>query len=336
MIWVGGDLIAGAIRHSRELALMVAEAEGSLRLRLSGRPRRQEGAKLRILAYSSSYLPDHRGGSEVTLHRLLQALRSRRPRDDGHDRHRFQFHRHRRHRGPGRARSQRGARTVRVVRRRARTAEVAPARGVPRRARTRVRYAYYVQIGNSSTATLAGEPDLTLFSSQFVRDQYPQAAPALVVHPVVPEPEYVTTPGECATLINLAEIKGGAVFFELARQLPDRQFLGVRGWGPQVTAPPLPNTTLIGTQPDVRDVYSRTCVLLMPSGYESYGRVAARGGDFRHPDDRTSSGRHRRSHGRRRTVGRSRRPRGLGPPPARARRSRRVRRAVTPRPASLR
>jgi glycosyltransferase involved in cell wall biosynthesis len=134
--------------------------------------------------------------------------------------------------------------------------------------------AYLVQIGNSPIATLAGSPDLTVFSSRFVQEQYPGSEPSLVVHPLVPETEYLTTPGDRITLINLAEIKGGRLFFELADRQPEREFLGVAGWGKQVGGPVRPNVSFMRPASDVRSVYARTRVLLMPSSYESYGRVA--------------------------------------------------------------
>src|SRR5450755_2346882 len=75
-----GGLITRARRHSRELVLAGAFVEGSLRLRLGGSRQRRDPERLRVLAYTTTYLPERRGGSEVTLHRLLQQLGAR-----GHD-----------------------------------------------------------------------------------------------------------------------------------------------------------------------------------------------------------------------------------------------------------
>ena len=204
-----GGLVASTIRYARELALMAAAVEGSLRVRLRTNRGRNDRSKLRILGYSSTYLPQHRGGSEVTLHRLLQ-----------------EFH------GAG---TRPGSSSTRRRVRRSSTAStcnsptIAPScvstsngptscvaqlktrqRAIYLSARYSRPLAYLVQIGNSPIATLAGSPDLTVFSSQFVQEQYPGSEPSLVVHPLVPEAEYLTTPGDRITLINLAEIKGGA------------------------------------------------------------------------------------------------------------------------------
>lgn len=83
--------------------------------------------------------------------------------------------------------------------------------------------------------------------------------------------------GHAITLLNTAAAKGGALFWALAEALPEYQFLGVCGsYGDQVPQPRphLPNVEVMANQPDVRRVYARTRLLLMPSTYESWGRVA--------------------------------------------------------------
>lgn len=100
----------------------------------------------------------------------------------------------------------------------------------------------------------------------------------MIVLPPVPVSRFedIVPPDDGAvTLLNLAEAKGAHLFYELARRMPDVQFLGVRGsYGEQVEPPDLPNLTVLPNQPDVRKVYERTRVLLMPSTYESFGRCA--------------------------------------------------------------
>ena len=81
-------------------------------------------------------------------------------------------------------------------------------------------------------------------------------------------------PGLVSRLWNASRPKGADLFYELARRFPDRTFLAVRGtWGDQLEPSSLPNVTLVGPITDMRSVYSRTRVLLMPSTAESYGRV---------------------------------------------------------------
>ena len=101
-------------------------------------------------------------------------------------------------------------------------------------------------------------------------------APVIVVRPHVLVDDYITKPGSKVTLINLFENKGGAQFWRIAEAMPDVEFLAVRGgYGEQVIPDVIPeNVTLIDNTANMRDdVYSRTKILLMPSEYESWGRV---------------------------------------------------------------
>lgn len=82
--------------------------------------------------------------------------------------------------------------------------------------------------------------------------------------------------GDCITLINANENKGVRQFIELARRMPNRKFLGVRPYyGDMRTALPLGgNIEWIPFSDDVRTILRRTRILLVPSFYESFGRVA--------------------------------------------------------------
>ena len=76
------------------------------------------------------------------------------------------------------------------------------------------------------------------------------------------------------TLININLSKGAKQFFEIAKRMPNKKFLAVKGsYGEQQTCD-LPNVTIIPNTPDIREVYKKTRILLMPSDYESWGRTA--------------------------------------------------------------
>lgn len=97
------------------------------------------------------------------------------------------------------------------------------------------------------------------------------------LHPLIRQDLYQTSgEGTAVTLINLSENKGGRLFWELARRMPATPFLAVKGaYEQQIVPEELPaNVTLIDTTEDMRSVYARTRILLMPSRYESYGRCA--------------------------------------------------------------
>jgi hypothetical protein len=127
-----------------------------------------------------------------------------------------------------------------------------------------------------------GKPALLVFNSEWMRADYLQwlethkvPIPAsIVVHPPVYGDDYRTEPGAHVTLVNLTEAKGARVFYALAEKMPDRKFLAViGGYGEQIIRE-LPNVTFQPNTANMRDdVYARTQVLLMPSDYESWGRV---------------------------------------------------------------
>lgn len=102
-------------------------------------------------------------------------------------------------------------------------------------------------------------------------------APKMVINPPVDPGEYETSRGKSVTLVNLWENKGSAVFYELARRFPEQQFLGVKGGYGVQEIEDLPNVTIVEHSPDMKSVYSQTKILLMPSTYESFGRVGVEG-----------------------------------------------------------
>lgn len=109
--------------------------------------------------------------------------------------------------------------------------------------------------------------------------EYPKAvrpAAELIVRPPVFAEEYRTKPGAAVTLVNCNPEKGGHVLRKLAERMPDQQFLAVRGAYGQQIIPDLPNVAVVehvDGQQMREQVYARTRVLLMPSSYESWGRV---------------------------------------------------------------
>jgi hypothetical protein len=132
----------------------------------------------------------------------------------------------------------------------------------------------------------AGGTAMAVYNSQWMRAEaelffaeYPKSVrpdSELVVRPPVFAEDYATKPGKAITLVNCNPEKGGRVLEALARRMSDQQFLAVRGaYGEQVL-PDLPNVEIVEhvDGQEMRDrVYSRTRVLLMPSSYESWGRV---------------------------------------------------------------
>lgn len=95
-----------------------------------------------------------------------------------------------------------------------------------------------------------------------------------VLTPPVDYTEYQQSHGEYITLINCNENKGGKVLHKIAAAMPDRQFIAVKGAYGEQFAPALPNVRVFEHTNDLKPIYARTRVLLMPSHYESWGMTA--------------------------------------------------------------
>lgn len=128
---------------------------------------------------------------------------------------------------------------------------------------------------------LAAKP--SSYNGQVMPDEW--RAPSVVVHPVVEKEYYECERGNKITLVNPTPGKGAATFRALATLMPQRKFLAVEGgYGEQmILAPDAPrkggainaggNIAWMAHTPDIRKVFRQTKVLLMPSEYESFGRV---------------------------------------------------------------
>ena len=81
--------------------------------------------------------------------------------------------------------------------------------------------------------------------------------------------------GDCITLVNANVNKGVQQFLDMARKLPDRRFLGVLPYYGERQVPLAPsNVEWVPFDDDIRTVLKRTRILLVPSYYESFGRIA--------------------------------------------------------------
>ena len=80
---------------------------------------------------------------------------------------------------------------------------------------------------------------------------------------------------EYVTLINLNLNKGGDFLLQLADLMPEVKFLGVQGgYMEQIMDLSKPNIRYVEKTNNIKLVYELTKVLIVPSGYESWGRVA--------------------------------------------------------------
>lgn len=137
----------------------------------------------------------------------------------------------------------------------------------------------FVQIVHNTHPTtagyLTGHHDLIVYNSEWMADELGRRDNTIIVRPPVWAADYAAEgPHDRVTLINLCEVKGGAVFRRCAELLPDVSFLAVKGaYNEQLDFSDLPNVETLEHGADMREVYGRTRVLLMPSVYESWGRT---------------------------------------------------------------
>jgi glycosyltransferase involved in cell wall biosynthesis len=128
----------------------------------------------------------------------------------------------------------------------------------------------YNQINNRSA-------QLAIANSEWISKTIRKSILSTIVYPpTIPERYEVETSREAIVLINMNEAKGGKIFWQLARIFPDRKFIGVKGaYGEQIGyEKDLPNVTILENTPDIQEVYKKARLVIMPSSYESWGRVA--------------------------------------------------------------
>lgn len=124
--------------------------------------------------------------------------------------------------------------------------------------------------------------DFVVYNTKWLQKLYKTPCRSVVVHPPLNIDSHVdpldVSQRQYVTLVNLTKAKGSSIFYGLAENLPDVQFLGVKGgyFKEHQVIRDLPNVTIIeNTDNMYRDVYSKSKLILMPSNYETYGMVAA-------------------------------------------------------------
>jgi glycosyltransferase involved in cell wall biosynthesis len=120
----------------------------------------------------------------------------------------------------------------------------------------------------------------TVFNSKSLLKDCKTAPPnSKVFIPIVDYREYVIEEKQKETkyvvLSNVNPNKGGALLVQLAKAMPDIEFLGVQGgYGKQVVDSSLPNLRYIPHTNRIKDVYKQAWAVIMPSAQETWGRTA--------------------------------------------------------------
>jgi hypothetical protein len=118
-------------------------------------------------------------------------------------------------------------------------------------------------------------PDLAVFNSTSMWKSFNYDGPSIVCHPPLRVADFATTPGTAIGLANNSAEKGAELFDQLARYMPEHQFLAIRaGHGTRYDMHRR-NLTVMERTFNMRDeFYSRIRILLMPSITETWGMVA--------------------------------------------------------------
>lgn len=117
-----------------------------------------------------------------------------------------------------------------------------------------------------------------IYNSHWIEEKLAYEFPSMVLQPPCDWREFDvcedSSKNEFITLINLNENKGAETFWNIARSMPEKKFLAVKGGYDHQILKGLMNVEVIDNTPDILDVYKRTRILLMPSKLESWGLVA--------------------------------------------------------------
>jgi glycosyltransferase involved in cell wall biosynthesis len=120
------------------------------------------------------------------------------------------------------------------------------------------------------------EAALAIYISRWVRDQCGLAHPQdIVMTPPAFDDVVAETHGDYIGFIKPIPHKGVRLVYEIARAMPERQFLILRGeWQNLEVIEHLPNVEFMEPVDDIRDFYARCRMVLMPSLSEDAGTVA--------------------------------------------------------------
>lgn len=141
---------------------------------------------------------------------------------------------------------------------------------------------YVLDLDNDQNfLALESEPDVIFAVSEFTRGELGKrfGKESHVLYPLVDFDRYRTPRrGEFVSMINPVPVKGVDIALDLAEHLTRQEFLFVEGWWSDPATVErierLGNATYMGKQMDMRAVYSRTRVLIVPSQWqEAFGRV---------------------------------------------------------------
>lgn len=237
---------------------------------------------MKIVSYVHAYVPDHNGGAETTLHDLNKALIA-----EGHE---CTVVLKQNQGKPAGEYEIEGVQVIQSADKRDVLHHIPRADVVLTHLECSIRaqllaQSYNIPVGhvvhNDLSLTkryIAHGCDFIIYNTDWIKAKFHEEfghIPSIVVHPPILSERYKTDRGRKVTLVNLFERKGSDIFYALAEKMSDVNFLAVKGgYGKQELRHDLPNVEIMEHDFDIKKAYAKTKVILMPSKYESYGRVA--------------------------------------------------------------
>lgn len=96
----------------------------------------------------------------------------------------------------------------------------------------------------------------------------------IVCAPPIFKEHFRPSQGSYITLVNHNEAKGGKILIEIAKRMPEKQFMAVHGgYYDQIKDESVPNIKYVPMVEDIREVLDQTRIMIAPSEYESYGQA---------------------------------------------------------------
>lgn len=133
-------------------------------------------------------------------------------------------------------------------------------------------------IHNTNRQDIHNEEDhiIAVYNAEWVKEELNYKHDSIICRPIVPMADYETDLiDDYVTLVGLNKNKGGVFLSQLAKLMPQTKFLAVmNAYGEQYTNFP-DNVTIHEVTQDMKSVYAKTKILICPSIYESWSRVAS-------------------------------------------------------------
>lgn len=115
------------------------------------------------------------------------------------------------------------------------------------------------------------------FTSNLIKSRLRPQNPCGVVYPSIDVSKYYSGENsrEYISILNPVKLKGSDIFLEITKRIPEKKFLAVGNCDRKLMKHAPDNVCFLPWTSDMRDVYSKTRVLLVPSIWEEpFGRVA--------------------------------------------------------------